>query len=94
VHRFSHQGVKTLKKVKLFALSTCGWCRKTKRFLDAHGVEYEFEDVDLLSGDAKARCMQELARWNPRRNFPTLVIDDEAVVVGYDEHRLREALGL
>lgn len=83
-----------MKKVKLFALSTCGWCKKTKRFLDTHDVDYEFEDVDLLTGDERARCVKELERWNPRRNYPTIVIDDEIVIVGYHERRLREALGL
>jgi glutaredoxin len=38
--------------------------------------------------------MQELQQWNPRRNFPTIVIDDKVVIVGYQEDRLREALEL
>jgi glutaredoxin-like protein NrdH len=83
-----------LKKVKLFALSTCGWCKRTKRFLDEHDVDYDCQDVDLLTGNEKDRCMQELQQWNPRRNFPTIVIDDKVVIVGYQEDRLREALEL
>ena len=81
-------------KVKLYALSTCGWCKKTRRFLDDHNVDYECEYVDLLSGEEKARCMVELERWNPRRTFPTVVVDDSEVVVGFKEDRLREVLGL
>ncbi len=84
----------TLKKVKLFALSTCGWCKKTKRFLNENEVDYEFEDVDLLTGEARQRSLAELEKWNPRRNFPTTVIDDETVIVGYKEDKLREALEL
>ena len=34
-------------KVTLYALSTCGWCKKTKKFLDELGVEYEYVYVDL-----------------------------------------------
>lgn len=83
-----------MKKVKMFALSTCGWCRKTKRFLNEHGVEYEFVDVDLLGGEEKQQVMEEMQRWNPRRNFPTVVVDDEKVVVGFSESRLREVLDL
>jgi len=83
-----------LKKVRFFALSTCGWCKKTKRFLDAHNVNYEIDYVDLLSGDEKARIMAEMERWNPRRTFPTVVVDDNEVVVGFKEDRLREVLGL
>jgi glutaredoxin-like protein NrdH len=83
-----------LKKVKMFALSTCGWCRKTKRFLNENDVEYEFVDVDLLSGEERQQVMQEMQRWNPRRNFPTIVVDDAEVVVGFNESRLREVLDL
>ena len=81
-------------KVKFFALSTCGWCKKTKRFLDAHNVNYEIDYVDLLSGAEKDRVMTEMDRWNPRRTFPTVVVDDGEVVVGFKQDRLREVLGL
>jgi glutaredoxin-like protein NrdH len=83
-----------LKKVRFFALSTCGWCKKTKRFLDAHNVDYEIDYVDLLSGADRTRVMAEMERWNPRRTFPTVVVDDSEVVVGFKEDRLREVLGL
>jgi glutaredoxin-like protein NrdH len=83
-----------LKKVRFYALSTCGWCKKTKRFLDAHNVDYQIDYVDLLSGAERARVMAEMERWNPRRTFPTVVVDDKEVVVGFKEDRLREVLGL
>ena len=82
------------EKVILFAISTCAWCKKTKRFLDENGIEYESCDVDLLEDEEKERVREEVARHNPRRSFPTLVVDDEKVVVGFNEERLREALGL
>ena len=37
-------------KVFLYALSTCGHCRNTKKLLDSHNVQYDFVDVDLLPG--------------------------------------------
>lgn len=83
-----------MKKVKLYALSTCGWCKKTKQLLDDHHVNYEYEYVDLLSGAEKARVMAEVDRWNPRCTFPTVVVDDNEVVIGFKEDRLREVLGL
>jgi glutaredoxin-like protein NrdH len=83
-----------LRKVKLYALSTCAWCRKTKRFLDDNNVDYEYEYVDLLSGDKRARFLEEMGRWNPRRTFPTIVVDDQEVIVGFKEERLREVLRL
>ena len=82
------------KKVKLYAISTCGWCKKTKRFLDEHGVEYDFDDVDLLEEEDKELAREEVGRHNPRRSYPTIIIDDEEVIVGFDADKLKEALGI
>jgi glutaredoxin-like protein NrdH len=78
--------------VLLFALSTCGWCRKTKMLLNELGVEYRYLDADLLFGEAKNEVVRELDRWNPSRSFPTLVINSKGIV-GYQEQKVREALG-
>ena len=83
-----------MHKVVAFTLSTCGWCKKTKRFLDENDVVYENTEVDLLEGEERKRVLAEVKRWNPRQSFPTVVVDDKEVVVGYDEGKLRKALGL
>jgi glutaredoxin len=82
------------RKVKLYAISTCGWCKKTKNFLNENNIEYEFEDVDLLEGEDKERAREEVGRHNPRRSYPTIIIDDEVVIVGFDADKLKEALGI
>jgi len=80
--------------VKLYAISTCGWCKKTKRFLDEHNVEYDCDDVDLLEGEEKERAREEVGRHNPRKSYPTIIIDNQEVIVGFDADKLREALGI
>ncbi len=82
------------RKVKLFALSTCGFCKKAKQFLENAQIAYECADVDLLSGEEKERAREEVAKLNPRKSYPTLLVDDSEVVVGYDEEKLRQVLGL
>jgi glutaredoxin-like protein NrdH len=81
-------------KVMMYALSTCAWCRRTKRFLNESGVEYDFVDVDLLDTDERAAKKAELKQWNPNGSYPTVVVDDEHVVVGFNKDKLREVLGL
>jgi glutaredoxin len=81
-------------KVVLYALSTCGWCKKAKRFLDDNDVEYELTYVDLLKGEKKDQALVQIKKWNPRRSFPTIVIDDKEGIRGFKEARLREVLGL
>jgi len=81
-------------KIMLYALSTCGWCRKTKGILTELGIEFDFIYVDYLEGDDKDNTMGEIKKWNPRCSFPTLVINDQKCIVGYKEDKIKEALGL
>jgi glutaredoxin-like protein NrdH len=78
--------------IMLYALSTCGWCRKTKKLLDDLEVEYDYEYVDQLQGDEREKAIKEVTAWNPSCSFPTLVINDEKCIVGYKEDEIREAL--
>ena len=86
------EGQKKDHTVKLYALSTCGWCRRTKEFLDDLGVEYEYIYVDKCEGDERAEVTAAVKELNPRGSFPTLKIDDK-VVVGFDEEGMQELLG-
>ncbi len=80
-------------EVKLFALSTCGWCKKTKKLLEELDIEYLCIDFDLLSDDDKKTIKEELKEFNPAISFPTIIIDQgEEVIVGFKEDRIRDVL--
>ncbi|MFC1511715.1 glutaredoxin family protein [Candidatus Latescibacterota bacterium] len=76
----------------LYALSTCVWCKKTRRLLEDMGVGYSYIYVDLLPQDERERVNKEVERWNPRCSFPTLVVNNERCVIGFSEDEIREAL--
>jgi glutaredoxin-like protein NrdH len=78
--------------VMVYALSTCGWCRKTKRLLSSLGIEYDYIDVDLLKGQEEERVMKEVEKWNPKCSFPTVVVNGKCIV-GFEEERIRKAVG-
>ncbi|MGB5925865.1 MAG: glutaredoxin family protein [Dehalococcoidia bacterium] len=78
--------------IMLYALSTCGWCRKTKKLLDDLGVEYNYEYVDQLHGDEKEEAIRGVTAWNPSCSFPTLALDNRKCIIGYKEDEIREAL--
>ncbi len=80
------------RNIRLFTLSTCIWCKKTKAFLKDLDIGYDYIDVDLLQGAEREKTLDELKRFNPRCSFPSLVVDDKECVVGYDEEKIREAL--
>jgi len=92
--KFTHVAGRNAKhRVTLYALSTCGWCRKTKELLDANQVQYEYIDVDQCQGDERNEASAKVRELNPRASFPTMQIDGE-VVTGFDEDRIRELLEL
>lgn len=80
-------------KIKLYTLSTCSHCNRTKQFFQDCGIDVEFTDVDLLTGAERAQIMEEVRKFNPDCSFPTICIG-ETVVVGFNEKKLREALQL
>jgi len=78
----------------IYTLSTCVWCKKTKAFLQDLGVGYDYVDVDALKGEERQKTIEEIKRWNPSCSFPSIVINGEKCIVGYDEKKIREAAGL
>ena len=90
---FEHMAGKDCGRVRLFALSTCIWCKKTKEYLASQGVAFDFIYVDQLKGEEWAEAIAEVKKYNPNLSFPTLVVG-ERCIVGLKEKEIREALGL
>jgi glutaredoxin-like protein NrdH len=89
---FTHVPGKNVGDVKLYALSTCPWCKKAKKLFDDLGIEYSFTDVDLLQGEERTQAMAAIRKWNPSGNFPTVVLDNAKCIVGFREDELRAAM--
>ncbi len=86
-----HVAGKNRGPVMLYALSTCGWCARTKDLLKELGVEFDFAYVDLLDGKEQDDAMDQVEKWNPSGSFPTLVINEKKSIVGFKEQEIREA---
>ena len=80
-------------KPKVYALSTCPYCKRTKRFLDDHKIAYDCVDVDLLDDDKQDKTLEEIEKMTGRRSFPVVIIGKE-IIVGHDEDKLKKALKL
>jgi glutaredoxin-like protein NrdH len=79
--------------ITLYALSTCIWCRKTRRLLDSLDVNYTLIEMDLLSPQEQQEAANEVRRWNPSCNYPVLVLHAEQAILGYREDEIRKELG-
>jgi glutaredoxin-like protein NrdH len=78
-------------RVMLYALSTCGWCAKTKQLLTDLGVAFDYLYVDLVGRDDQKAVVEEVEKVNPALSFPTVVIGDQTIV-GFREDEIRRAL--
>jgi glutaredoxin-like protein NrdH len=79
--------------VKVYALSTCPYCRMARKYLDESGVEYDVVEVDLLGGDDKQRTIDEVREVSGGASFPVIRVGDE-VIVGFNKARMKELLEL
>ena len=87
-------GSRNTHELKFYGISTCVWCRRTRKFLEDQDVSFDFTYLDLVEGEELHAAREAVRKWNPKMSFPTVVIDNDACVVGYHPDELREALGL
>jgi glutaredoxin-like protein NrdH len=78
------------KKPRLYMLSTCVWCRKTKKLLDELGVDYEKYVMDRLPAADKKVRVAEVREATGRTAFPTIIFEG-GVIVGYNPAAIKEA---
>ena len=91
--KMEHVDGRDAGKVVLFALSTCGWCGKTKWLLKELGIAFDFVYVDLLPPEEMDNAITIIEKYNPAGSFPTLIIDDKNVIIGFREEEIRGAFG-
>ena len=77
-------------KPKVYALSTCPYCKRTRRFLETHKIDYDCIEVDLLDDAKQDEVLDEIEKMTGRRSFPVVVVGSE-IIVGHDEEKLKKA---
>ncbi len=88
----NHVPGKDTGHIMLYALSTCGWCARTRKLMEDLGVAYDYEYVDHLQGEEKEGAIKAVTAWNPACSFPTMVINDKKCIIGFKEDEIRKAL--
>lgn len=88
------EGGRSEHSVFVFALSTCGWCKRTKEFFRENDVAFEYVDVDKCSMEEKREIGRRLKELDASLGFPVTVVDDEVVITGFVPDEFSEALGL
>ena len=52
-----------MKKVKMYTLSTCPWCKKTKEFFKDHKIPFEYTDFDLADDEERTKILEEMREY-------------------------------
>ena len=73
--------------VKVYSFEGCPFCDKTKRYLQARGVEYEVRDVEL-----NPEYAEELEKISGGDMVPVTTIDGKNFVFGFDKKKIDELL--
>jgi len=76
------------KTVVIYSTPTCHFCEATKNFLNQNKVAYV--DYNVAEDQEKAR---EMVERSGQMGVPVIFVGDE-MIIGFDEPRLRELLGL
>lgn len=88
------EGKNIKHRVLMYALSTCAWCRMTKKFLKDNDVEYEYVDVDLATDDDHEKIREDIVSKGAEPSYPTIIVDGKTVITGFRKDKIKEALEL
>lgn len=89
---YTHVEGKDQGKIVLYALSTCVWCKKTKKFLEDQKVAYDYIYVDLLPEEKQEELEEYIGKFNESLSYPTIIFNDTDCVVGYKPGKIKGAL--
>jgi glutaredoxin len=79
-----------MTELRVLGTSWCSDCARSKALLDAHGVSYQW--IDIERDEAGAREVE--ARNNGARVVPTIILADGSVLVEPSDLELASALGI
>jgi len=88
------EGKNRKHKVLLYAISTCGWCRRAKQNLKDLDVEYEYIDIDLCSTEDRENIRKDILNRGGMLAYPTVIVDEKTLLTGPSREELREVLEL
>ncbi len=80
-----------MKKVSMYTLSTCPWCRKTKKFFQERNIPFDFIDYDLASEADQERISKDMMKYTGHIAFPFVRIGD-VVIIGYNPEKFEEGI--
>ncbi len=91
----SEKGNDSGHSIKVYALSTCGFCKRALEYLRQNSIAFTFVYVDLLEPTIKDQIKTDLVKkYGERLAFPFVVLDEDKenqrVIVGFLQDEFEE----
>ncbi len=84
---------KKRQDIFLFAISTCMWCKKGKRWLNKKGYSYSYLDIDKIPVKEKNRIKNDIEKiFGVKPRFPFLIVDKLRFDAGYNPDTWEEMI--
>ena len=81
------------KRIRVYALSTCPWCRKAKQFFKDHNILVEEIDFDLCEKKKQQEALADMKRYGGGDQFPFVIIGEDSVE-GFNPQEYCNLLGI
>jgi len=78
-----------MKKVEIYSTESCHFCHMAKEYFTEHNVP--FTDYNVGTDTAKRA---EMIEKSGQMGVPVIVVDDKDLIVGFNEKKLAELLGI
>ncbi|MCX6111919.1 MAG: glutaredoxin family protein [Proteobacteria bacterium] len=89
----NEKGSRCNHDLTVYALSTCGFCKKAIKFLKDNSIKFKYVYFDDLDSDLQNKIEETLKdKFDKRIAFPFLVIDDKRCLVGFNQEEWEEKL--
>ena len=89
----NEEGTKCDHDLTVYALSTCGFCKRAIKFLKDNSIKFKYVYFDDLESDLQSKIQEALdAQFRQGLSFPFLVIDGNKCLVGFDQEEWEEKL--
>jgi len=75
------------KKVVIYSTPTCPYCKRAKDYLSRKGIPYT--DINVAQDREKAK---EMIQKSGQMGVPVIIIDDNEIVVGFNQSLLDKLL--
>jgi glutaredoxin len=81
----------SVDKVVIYALSTCPWCKKARKFFLEKNIVVEYLEYDKVDEETRQSIKENCSHFMEELVFPIVKAGDD-VVVGYDPKKYSSLL--